>query len=597
MQSKHFIMSDKQTKVNQVRNLSPDFTDKTTLEKYSSAFTLSDMEIFVFPDLFYALVIANIMSPVIWAWREDEWFKGIGKKSFNYRINRIKQYIMEHFVFNLDLETWGMTDKDKEINRFKETIDIEILKQSNALFGYEGDQYYFDIDIRRHFGLDKYRSEIIPYWKTETAEAMTAFHFKDSFERGAGECVSLSALYAAALFIVGTVPLENIFLMGTPLHSQNFIDIHEGLLTNNRRIVTKRMWFNGTSISTRARRALENEKVTIVSHISGYIHQLYEKATINKAAYNHFSDRLTKFLTTPLSAELFINFLRYHMKFKKCFQYRHRMNARNYYIPLETIFEYEHSTKNVFAESGSEALFQEIDDEEFSLVPLKDLVILQDVVAYLQQYAAASVNDHMTYCLNLAKGTNKFTKETIKLLFTELSSFLNVVPRLPDMNKQFIDTETMKINTGQSRADIIELINVKAAHNELALLSLYTYRDMGQTDWKPFVKAALERNPVSLDGLKGKTTAEVFRLISEMPNDSVYDGKRLAQPDEVWNFGRGDGVEKALLFANFLFKGNKRCNLNLEIEHNKVALECNQEKYSFQSEKEIIKSLTGLQLL
>ena len=32
-------------------SLTPDFSDKRTLEKYSSAFTLSDMEIFVFPEL------------------------------------------------------------------------------------------------------------------------------------------------------------------------------------------------------------------------------------------------------------------------------------------------------------------------------------------------------------------------------------------------------------------------------------------------------------------------------------------------------------------------------------------------------------------
>src|SRR5665647_70805 len=156
-------MSDTQPMHDRSKFILPDFSDKATLEKYSSAFTLSDMEIFVFPDLLYALVIANIMSPVIWKWRDDEWFRDIGKKSFNFKINRIKQYIMDHYVFNLDLETWGLTDKETEINRFKDSIDIEILKKSNALFGYEGDKYYFDIDIRRHFGLDNFNSDIIPY--------------------------------------------------------------------------------------------------------------------------------------------------------------------------------------------------------------------------------------------------------------------------------------------------------------------------------------------------------------------------------------------------------------------------------------------------
>ncbi len=69
--------------------LSTDFTDRKTLEKYSSAFTLSDMEIFIFPDLFYPLILANIMSPEIWKWRKDPWFRDIERRNFNYKANRI----------------------------------------------------------------------------------------------------------------------------------------------------------------------------------------------------------------------------------------------------------------------------------------------------------------------------------------------------------------------------------------------------------------------------------------------------------------------------------------------------------------------------
>jgi len=265
-----------------------DFSDKKTLEKYSSAFTLSDMEIFIFPELFYPLILADIMSPELWRWRDDPWFNDIEKKSFNVKANRIKQYIIQNYVFNLDLSTWGLTSKSTEIGRFSDFFDMDMLKQSNALFGYEGDKYYFDIDIRKHFGLDKYDSDIIPYWKTETVEAMGAFRYKDNFRTGAGECVSLSALYAAAMFVVGKIPLEKIFLIATPLHSQNFIIEKDGLITNNRRIVTKNMWYNGTSLSERARRAMENEKVTIVSHISGYIHTLYEEPQLTGTLIFYF---------------------------------------------------------------------------------------------------------------------------------------------------------------------------------------------------------------------------------------------------------------------------------------------------------------------
>jgi hypothetical protein len=571
--------------------LIPDFSDKKTLEKFSSVYTMSDMEIFVFPELMFPLVIANIMSPIIWAWRDDPWFKDIHKKSFNYKVNRIKQYIMDHYVFNLDLDTWGLTTKDTEINRFKDFVDMDIVRQSNALFGYEGDKYYFKIDIRRHFGLDKYTSDIIPYWKTETVEAMTAFRYKESFSNGAGECVSLSLLYAAALFIVGRIPLEHIFLISTPLHSQNFIDIHEGVLTNNRRIVTKKMWFNGTSLSARARRALENEKVTVVAHSTGTIHTLYKEATIDVTAYKHFSEKLKNFLTAELSPVIFINFLRYHMNFKKCFQYRHYINDRNHYIALETIFEYEHNTRHSFSETTRDLLLKEIDDEEFSLAPLKDRIILQDVEDYLDKNKHAGVDAIRNYFIDYAKTTRCNNEENIQLLFSDLAHFLNVRPRLPETNKQFLKTEAIDINVNQSRREILQLISEKACVHEMALLSLYAYRQMDKTDWKPFVKAALERNPVSLAGLKGKTTDAAFRLISAMPNDSIYDTQRLAQPDEVWNFRRGDGVEKALLFANYLCNEKRQDDLDLVVDKTSVILKSKTEKYSFHSAKNIVKEL------
>ena len=108
------------------------------------------------------------------------------------------------------------------------------------------------MDIRKHFGIDKYDSSVIPYWKTETIEAMDAFKYKKYHEKSAGECVSLSTLYAAALFVICKIPLESIYLLATPLHSQNYIDVRDGVLTNNRRILTKNMWFNGTKLTARA---------------------------------------------------------------------------------------------------------------------------------------------------------------------------------------------------------------------------------------------------------------------------------------------------------------------------------------------------------
>ncbi len=93
-----------------------------SVEKYSSAVTLSDMEVFIFPELLFSLVLANIMSPVIWQWQKNPWFKNIEKMSPYRRVLRVKQFIIDNFIFNLDLDTWGLTTKQTELRRFSSFI-------------------------------------------------------------------------------------------------------------------------------------------------------------------------------------------------------------------------------------------------------------------------------------------------------------------------------------------------------------------------------------------------------------------------------------------------------------------------------------------
>ncbi|MDO9541514.1 MAG: hypothetical protein Q7J98_04230, partial [Kiritimatiellia bacterium] len=359
--------------------------NKRDLELKSSAITLSDMEIFVFPELMYSLLLANLMSPRIWEWRHDKWFDGIEKMKPYRRILRLKQYIMDHYAFNLDLDTWGLTTKDREINRFKDFIDMEALGQSNALFGYEGDKYYFDIDIRKHFGLDKYNSDIIPYWKTETVEAMDAFQFKPHCRTGAGECVSLAALYAAALFIIARIPLSSIYMMATPLHSQNYIDIEDGILTNNRRLVTKQMWFNGTALSAQARRALEKERVTVVAHETGWIHTVYKEATIDAKVYKNFAAKLETFLKIDLTPDILGNFVRHRRDLQKCFFIRRPIREIDHYITADRVFAYEQDSSFRLTDATRDKLLAEIDNDEFQPQPVSGGIVLNDLEDFLQK--------------------------------------------------------------------------------------------------------------------------------------------------------------------------------------------------------------------
>ena len=556
--------------------------NKKDIEKYSSAITLSDMEIFIFPELLYSLVLANIMSPVIWAWRENPWFKEIDSMTPYRRTLRLKQFVMDNFDFNLDLGTWGLTTKEREISRFEPFLDEDIISKSNALFGYEGDKYYFDIDIRKHFGIDRYKSNVVPYWKTETIEAMEAFKYKDAFKKGAGECVSISTLYAAALFIICKIPLQDIYLLATPLHSQNFIDIKDGLLTNNRRLVTKNMWFNGTKLTIKAQRAMRNEKITIVSHNSGYVHTVYPDATINKQTYDQFEIKLQKFLVTDINYEILTNFLRQEDQLQNCFQINHIHNGKKRYIGAEKVYDQESISPFRVAKTTLDKLLSEIDESNFYSEPLKDRIFLNKFIDYFKTnkidfHEKNNINKFMEeiYCPHIRKNE----------ILASLFKFANLAPRLPGKDKNFIKTEFIDLTNDMERMDIIFYLESIRAKNNTADLAFYAYRDLSRTSWDPFIKAAIERNPVSIEGCKKYSNDEVINIMENMSSQSIYDYSRLAQPDEVWNYQRGDGLERAICLGNILKNRNSYKNINIYVQKDNVTITLDERTINWLSNK------------
>ena len=114
---------------------------------------------------------------------------------------------------------------------------------------------------------------------------------------------------------------------------------------------------------------------------------------------------------------------------------------------------------------------------------------------------------------------------------------------------------------------------------------------MDKIDWLPFVKAALERNPVSFTDLNEKNNYEVYSLLKELPIESIYDGNRLALPDEVWNFKRGDGIEKALLLADFLLHNDKTSTVAITIDNKEVLLSSGGHQFHFISHKNLKRSI------
>jgi hypothetical protein len=390
------------------------------------------------------------------------------------------------------------------------------------------------------------------------------------------------------MFIIGRIPLEKIFLIATPLHSQDFIIEKEGLITNNRRIVTKNMWYNGTSLSEKARRALENERVTIVTHISGFIHTLYEKATIDEDAFDLFSTKLREFLSTELTDLIFINFLRFKSKYKTLFQYRCECSGKQRYITLEKIFEYEHTSKYNVSQDTRALLVNEIEGDEFHLSPIQGKIMLNDLENIFTNGKGKSLNEFRQEFIKAAGDTYG---TLIDEMFNDLHDFIFTDPKIPDKNKIFVSSDFPVISPEEGREKITDTILDLTEKSETALLTLYVYRQMDRIDWVPFVKAAIERNPVCFIDLNGKSAIEVYKIINDLTGESIYDGKRLALPDEVWNFRRGDGIEKAFLLADFILQKNSDASLLIEIDNEKVTLKYNSEEYLFASSKSFRRSV------
>ncbi len=558
------------------------------LEKYSSAVTLSDMEIFVYPELMLSIVLANIMSPVLWHWLEHDTFKKREDKNIYRKLMRMRQHIMDEYEFNLDLNTWGLTHKDVELNRFKDDIAPDDIARSNALFGYTGDKYYFDVDIRRHFGLDQYDGDIIPYWKTETLEAMDAFRLREGYRTGAGECVSLSTLYAAAAFVVCGVPLEDIYMVLTPLHSQNFIDIKDGIITNNRRLVTKSMWFNGTEISNKAQRALRNEQVTIVAHNTGWIHCFYDTATIDPKRYSKFTGLLTGYLDCPLDAMAFANFLRSMGKYQKYFQFCRRQRGKRMFVKAETLFGYEHGSRYRIFDQTFDKLLDDVSDEDYSPYMHAERLCCEQLMGFIE-YEKIDIHKPADR-KKLAIFICPFAKQDAEPCIEDLYDFLHIDPRLPGADKHYETAEPIQLDPAWSRDEIIDYLESLRDKNRTVDLAFYAYRDMTRCDWTPFVKAAVERNPVCIEAHANDGIDQVYSQLAALPKESIYDGPRLAQPDEVANYQTGDGLEKAFTLAAILHRRRPDVPIDLIADGPDVIVR-NDSEYRFHSDKHLTRHI------
>ena len=157
---------------------------------------------------------------------------------------------------------------------------------------------------------------------------------------------------------------------------------------------------------------------------------------------------------------------------------------------------------------------------------------------------------------------------------------------------QGLNNKLRPVAPGHSREEIIRTLSenrkskIENRKSLIADLAFYAGRFLDSCDWKPFFKAAFERNPVSIELFRDTDLALLYQQLQTWPDESIYDGNRLALPDEVVNFQRGDGIEKALTMVNIA--KSRHIDVSWEQQAGKVIIRHGQEKYLFTTLKQLI---------
>lgn len=311
---------------------------------------------------------------------------------------------------------------------------------------------------------------------------------------------------------------------------------------------------------------------------------MYKEATISPSSYRGLSKKLGQYLTTDINFEILANFLRHNSKIQKCFQIAHKCCGKPRFIEAEKVFHYEHSSKLRIGDSTQGKLLHEIDEDEFYPSLIQGRILLDDIESFFKKGGVSldstcdieSLKTHLSSCCY-----------NVEEVIADLKKFCRIEPDLPDAGKHWVEQEPLILDGLSRREEIVEYLETMREKSLMADLAFTASRDMKRAPWKPFLKAAIERNPVSIEGARILDTDSLAEKLWMIENESIYDTSRLAQPDEVWNYKRGDGIEKAICLMNIL---KSRCpddEIVLKGDGKKVCVAKGKKEYIFQTSKDL----------
>jgi hypothetical protein len=257
-------------------------------------------------------------------------------------------------------------------------------------------------------------------------------------------------------------------------------------------------------------------------------------------------------------------------------------------LKAEALFHYEHNSNFRIADTTHEKLLAEVSEEDFVPYELPGRIRC-DLLDEFMKKEKVDLRDPEGKTALV-----KFVQPVIpdaKTLVDKLADFVHIEPRLPSPEKNYTPAVPIEIPADYSREQVIDYLQQLRATSTTADLAFYAFRDMQTCDWAPFIKAAVERNPVSIQMTESMSVDEVHAWLGQMRSTSIYDGKRLAQPDELANYKTGDGLEKAFLLANVIRHRKPEQETTIVVDNHNVVLK-GPTDYRFVSDKQLQRRIT-----
>jgi hypothetical protein len=282
-----------------------------------------------------------------------------------------------------------------------------------------------------------------------------------------------------------------------------------------------------------------------------------------------------------LTLQVFANFLRSHHEYQKFFQVCRDCHGQAQFLKAEALFHYEHNSNYRIADATHEKLLSDVSDEDFVPYQLPGRIRCDEFDEFMKREKVdARKPEGKTALREFMEAVIPEAQQFVE----KLADFVHIEARLPTSEKNYLPSVPIGISPDQSREEIINYLQGIRRRSSTADLAFYVYRDMESCDWTPFIKAAVERNPVSVQMVESMSVEEVYAWLEQMKNVSIYNGRRLAQPDEVANYKTGNGLEKAFLLANVIRQRSPEQDIEIAVDNNDVVLK-GKNQYRFVSDK------------